>query len=342
MGKGARWGPTKGSPKRRSECAPAASGNPRILTTQALGDAIAKKQQIDTVKKVNDILKVKPHLACRVLHVLESGMFECDNNNVDFIPPSTNKFRLLSLNHCKEILLAIAPKGKKVGFSQELALIRVKREASQLLCFLARCNEGCALPSRSIPRLHQVVRDRASEVPGRWDRFEIASNAKGGKAEGNIVKFPRGVFEFTDYCEQESKYKKVLHIDSGIKADVWDEIVIKKGAAIIQNNWNEYAAFVKIRAEVYIMQMFQEEAGDDKASPEKKYRGVPQPLDNDVIPERHTSMEEAEVATGSACNSSKAPMTAVSEPRRRLRKANSSASDTTAVPDGWGGSMTPQ
>ena len=335
MGKCTSFRLPKSSHKQESA---SASGGNRILTNQALGDAIAKKQQIDTVKKVNDILKVKPHLALRVLHVLESGMFEC-TTNTDFIPPSTNKFRLLSLNHCKELLLAIVPNEKKEKFAQELALVRVKSVASQLLCYLARCNEGCALPSRSIPRLHQVVRDRASEVPGRWERFEIVSNSKVGKAEANIVLFPKGIFQFTDYCGVGKKYKKVMHIDSGIKVDIWDEIVTKKDTAIM-NNWNEFAAFVKIRAEVYIMQMFEEESDGDKPSSEKKYHGVPWPLDSDVIPERRTSTEEAEAATEVAPTAAQPQATAELQPsQRKLKKVNSAASDTSAVPDGWGGSM---
>jgi hypothetical protein len=310
------------------------AGTNRQLTNQALGEVIAKKQHIDTIKKVNEILKAKTHLACRVLHVLESGMFE-SSEYADVIPQSTNKFRLLSLNHCKEILLAMVPATAMTKFAEDLALVRVKREAMQLLCFIVRCTEGCALPSRSIPRLHHNVKARAEQVPGRWARFEIVSNTKSGKAGGNIVKYPRGVFEFTDYCEEGLKYTKVMHIDSGIKVDIWDEIVVKKGTAI-QDNWNEFSAFVKIRAEVFVMQMFESATEGDKDS-SGQYHGVPAPLDDDVIPERRSSTEAAtpRVAATAAESQTAEP----ERSKRRLKKNLSAASDCSHLPPGWGGSM---
>ena len=95
------------APRRRVSSKSASRGNGgRVLSNDALGVAIAKKQYTDTKVRIDKILKSKPHLAVKVRHLLESDIL-ADAPSTDHVPKSTNKYRLLSYDHLKSIAEAM-------------------------------------------------------------------------------------------------------------------------------------------------------------------------------------------------------------------------------------------
>ena len=122
-----------------------------------------------------------------------------------------------------------------------------------------------------------------------------------------------------------------------MKVDIWEEIAIKKGTAI-EENWNEFTAFFKVRTQIYIMQLF-ERTDEVKGTAEKSYPGVPLPRDDDVIPERCTQKDDTTTDAGDAAVNDKTAPPSDPPRRRRLKRSDTACSEASEVPAGWGGSI---
>ena len=78
------------------------------MSSASLQSQIALKQYTDTITKITAFLAKTKDLAPRVLHMLESGMLnEDDEKDLDMLSPSVNKIRLLSLENLRTIVRAL-------------------------------------------------------------------------------------------------------------------------------------------------------------------------------------------------------------------------------------------
>lgn len=308
------------------------------MTSEALGDAIVKKQYIECIKKIDSFLKKRPEIAIKVWHLMETGVFEA-KDNLDMILPSTNKFRLLSMDVIKSLLMdAYTPEELATnGLSDKLDNIKNKTVGLKLLCYLGRFSDSCPLPSRQVKRLKELVWIRVNDTPARRARIQFEEVAK-GKGTGTVVEYNEAVFKLDSYSEEESKHTSIVHVDSGLKVPIWDEIKVARTTRI-NDNWNELSAYIKVHTVIHAAQFFKKVSasqGDDSKQ-EVEYGDLPLPFEDEVIPERLSS--KGGVASSSSRGDDPAPNKKRHLSRRASAEFAAGADSSATPPPGWGGAQ---
>lgn len=248
------------------------------ITSASLAQAIATKQYTDNFSKIQEYLKAKPHAAVKILHLFETGVFD-DAPKTDMIPQSTNKFRLLSFPLLKTLAEAITTTCNG-DVKRQIEGLKLKSEALKVVQFLCGVCDTCAIPSRNIERLSNIMHEKAAKHPDRIRRFKLASNGKDGKKAGLAFDDTVGVFEFTEWEEAAQKWKKIRHRDSAVSVDIPDDMVVGTRHSII-DNYSEFAAKIKGRRTEPILELFN--TATEKEEPAFDFE---LPSNDDVISER--------------------------------------------------------
>ena len=162
----------------------------RTISNATLVKAIAAKQSTDFRRRIEAHFKRDPELMGKVLHLLDSDMLADAKDDTDFLPPSCNNFRLVSLIDLKRVLVTVLNKRGKSALATQLDDVKQKKHLLSLSGFLGRLTEHCAVPSRHIPRLIDLFDERlASPNTVRMDQFAVISNGKTGRQSAHEVVF---------------------------------------------------------------------------------------------------------------------------------------------------------
>ena len=158
------------------------------MSSASLQFQIALKQYTDTITKITAFLAKKKDVAPRVLHMLESGMLnEDDEKDLDRLSLSVNKIRLLSLENLRTIVRAL---GEKHLIPPEhfnaFNLIKTKTEAVKVICFWMGALDTSALPSKLIAKMIEWSETQARNNQDLINKTVFCDNMKLGRHAGKL------------------------------------------------------------------------------------------------------------------------------------------------------------